>query len=73
MERYQDFIRNVIKEEVKEAGSIRKLSEKINVDSGNLSKVLKGSYVPSEKTFEKWFPRYSVYTEKMVIFTRTKD
>lgn len=73
MERYQNFIQNVIKEEAKEAGSLRKLGEKINVKHENLSKVLKGNYVPSEKTFEKWFPKYSVYTEKMVVFSRTKD
>ena len=65
---YEEFVRNHTESEAYLAGGMNELSKKIGIGRNTLYRVMRGEYVPSEKTYRKWFPDCQFEVEKTVKF-----
>lgn len=66
---YEEFVKGHTETEVFLAGGVAELSKQLGVGSGTIYKVMRGEYVPSEKTYRKWFPDCEFRVEKTVRFS----
>lgn len=53
---YEKFCKLFVQDLAKKYGGVSELSKVIHVDTGNLSKVISGKYIPEPRTMMKWFP-----------------
>lgn len=65
---YEEFVRNVLRSELHEAGSISILAKNLNANPDYISKIIRGDRVPSEKTFKSWYPQLKFTVEKTINF-----
>lgn len=65
---YEEFVRNVLKSELNEAGSVSVLAKNLNANPDYISKIIRGDRVPSEKIFKSWYPQLKFTVKKTINF-----
>lgn len=54
MKLYCDYVQETMKQLIKEAGGVRKLSRILDLDAAIISKTASGKLTPTPDTFGKW-------------------
>ena len=65
---YEEFVRNVLNEGVRNAGSVSALAKELGAKPNFIAKIIRGERVPSEKTFKKWYPQIHFVIKKVIEF-----